>query len=174
MDSSLDERLRGLADISAMVMELLEMILRNLHRSRSNHGHVRTLLVCGWFANSRHVTLSPVDCKPEGLALPSHDATTSYSEAQQSFLTRWEDASRGVDSALDRLHIVAVAIRKASAKKMNHTVTTILAEQDFAFRKDMMSLVRYRFPAARKGLCQQLGDYMAARRRMLLQRNGMQ
>lgn len=44
MDSLLDERLRGLADISAMVMELLEIILRNLHRSRSNHGHVRTLL----------------------------------------------------------------------------------------------------------------------------------
>lgn len=33
MDSSLDARLRGLADISAMVIELLEMILRNLHRS---------------------------------------------------------------------------------------------------------------------------------------------
>lgn len=46
MDSSLDERLRGLTDISAMVIELLEMILRNLHRSRSNHGDAKTLLVC--------------------------------------------------------------------------------------------------------------------------------
>lgn len=46
MDSSLDERLRGLTDISATVIELLEMILRNLHRSRSNHGDGKTLLVC--------------------------------------------------------------------------------------------------------------------------------
>ncbi|KAK9437465.1 transcription factor Zn, C2H2 [Metarhizium brunneum] len=126
-----------------MVIELLEMILRNLHR---------------------------IDCKPEGLLLRSPDVTTSYSEAQRSFLTIWENASQGVDSALDRLHIVAVAIRKASAKKLNHTVTTILPEQDVAFRKDMASLIRYRFPAAREGLCQQLGDYIAARRRMLLQK----
>jgi hypothetical protein len=32
MDSSLDARLQGLADISTMVIELLDMILRNLHR----------------------------------------------------------------------------------------------------------------------------------------------
>lgn len=32
MDSSLDARLRGLTDISSMVIELLEMILRNLRR----------------------------------------------------------------------------------------------------------------------------------------------
>lgn len=32
MDSSLDARLRGLTDISSMVTELLEMILRNLQR----------------------------------------------------------------------------------------------------------------------------------------------
>src|SRR6266536_308513 len=36
MNSSLDARLRGLADISAMVIELLEMILRNLHRGEFN------------------------------------------------------------------------------------------------------------------------------------------
>lgn len=32
MDSSLDVRLQGLVDISSMVIELLEMVLRNLHR----------------------------------------------------------------------------------------------------------------------------------------------
>ena len=34
-DSSLDTRLRGFTDISAMVVELLEMILRNLQRRKS-------------------------------------------------------------------------------------------------------------------------------------------
>lgn len=32
MDSSLDTRLQGLTDISSMVIELLEMVLRNLRR----------------------------------------------------------------------------------------------------------------------------------------------
>ncbi|EFY94250.1 transcription factor Zn, C2H2 [Metarhizium robertsii ARSEF 23] len=63
-----------------------------------------------------------------------------------------------------------MAVAKASAKQLNHTVTAILTEQDVAFRKDMASLVRYRFPAAREGLCQQLEDSIAARRRMLLQK----
>jgi hypothetical protein len=34
MDSSLDIRLRGLTDVHSMVVELLEMVLRNLQRSR--------------------------------------------------------------------------------------------------------------------------------------------
>lgn len=62
-----------------------------------------------------------------------------------------------------------MAIRKASAKQLDHTVTTLLTEDDIVFRRDIASLVRYRFPAARKGLCQQLGDSIAVRRRMLLQ-----
>ena len=43
MSSSLDSRLHGLVDISAMVTELLEMILRNLHRSKFYPARV----VCG-------------------------------------------------------------------------------------------------------------------------------
>ena len=34
LDSSLDAKLHGLSDVSAMVIELLEMVLRNLHRSK--------------------------------------------------------------------------------------------------------------------------------------------
>jgi hypothetical protein len=37
MSSSLDARLQGLEDISAMVVELLEMMLRNLHRGEFCH-----------------------------------------------------------------------------------------------------------------------------------------
>lgn len=35
MDSSLDTRLRGLTDISSMVIEFLDMVLRNLQRRKS-------------------------------------------------------------------------------------------------------------------------------------------
>ncbi|OBS29580.1 hypothetical protein FPOA_03517 [Fusarium poae] len=139
MESSLDQSLRGRTDISTMVAELLEMILRNLHR---------------------------VESKTESNMIFPNDAPTP---AQQVFLSRWDHACRGIDAALDRLHTIAIAIRKASAKQLDHSVTTILTEEDMAFRKDIASLVRYRFPAARKGLCRQLGDCIAARRRILLQ-----
>lgn len=36
MDSSLDTRLKGLTNISSMVIELLEMVLRNLQRREFN------------------------------------------------------------------------------------------------------------------------------------------
>ena len=62
-----------------------------------------------------------------------------------------------------------MAIRKASAKQLDHTVTTLLTEEDIVFRSNIAALVRYRFPAARKGLCQQLGDFITVRRRMLQQ-----
>ncbi|KAI0437237.1 hypothetical protein F4803DRAFT_566207 [Xylaria telfairii] len=126
MDSSLDTRLRGLTDISSMVVEFLDMILRNLQR------------------------------QPE---IPHAD------------VLRWEDASRAIDLALNRLHFLAAAIRKASAKQLEYNVTTFLSEDDIIFHKDAVSLVRWKFPAARKGLCQQLGDSIAVRRRMLLQKH---
>jgi hypothetical protein len=66
------------------------------------------------------------------------------------------------------LHFIAAAIRKASAKKLEYNITTFLTEEDIVFRGDASSLVRFRFPAARKSLCQQLGDSIAARRRILL------
>jgi len=43
MTSSLDARLRGLADISTMVIELLEMILRNLHRGEFDFANPSTI-----------------------------------------------------------------------------------------------------------------------------------
>ncbi|KAB5583631.1 hypothetical protein GE09DRAFT_1248057 [Coniochaeta sp. 2T2.1] len=142
MSSSLDSRLRGLADISAMVIELLEMVLRNLHR---------------------------IDRKPLNLAGNYADPMTVNSDLDPKFLAKWEDACRAVDTAMDRLHFVAMAIRKASAKKIGDTVTNFVTEEDVAFRRDIALWVRYRFPAARRGLCQQLGDSIAVRRRLLLQ-----
>ena len=50
MNSSLDARLGGLADISAMVIELLEMILRNLQRRELDFMNPSTIYL-DFFAN---------------------------------------------------------------------------------------------------------------------------
>ena len=62
-----------------------------------------------------------------------------------------------------------MATRKVSAKRLDHTLTFLPTEEDLVFRRNIPSLVRHRFPAARKELCQQLGDSIAIRREMLLQ-----
>jgi hypothetical protein len=79
----------------------------------------------------------------------------------------WQDALKAVGDALDRLHFLAVAIRKASAKRLEYDVNTFLTEEDALFRRDAASYVRWKFPGARKALCEQLGDSIAVRRRML-------
>ncbi|KPM34128.1 hypothetical protein AK830_g12444 [Neonectria ditissima] len=108
-----------------------------------------------------------IDLEPEDLSILSCDPTTSDPKALQTFLEKWEDASRAVGSALDRLQVIAVAIRRASAKRINDTITALYTEEDVVFRRDIASLVRYRFPAARKELSQQLADSVAVRREML-------
>jgi hypothetical protein len=80
----------------------------------------------------------------------------------------WEKVFQAINSALDRLHFVAVAIRKASAKQVDETIANSVTEEDIIFRKTIVTLVRYKFPAVRKGLCQQLGDSIADRRQQLL------
>ncbi|KAH8735575.1 hypothetical protein BGZ61DRAFT_471993 [Ilyonectria robusta] len=140
-DSSLDARLRGSAGVSTMVIELLEIILRNLQ--------------C-------------VDRKPEDPSILSFDPTPSDPKARQAFLSKWENSLRAIRSTLDHLHFVDATIRKLSATRLDLMVTTFLTDEDRAFRSDSASLVRYRYPAARKGLCQQLGDAIAVRRQILL------
>ncbi|KAI1145749.1 ankyrin [Nemania diffusa] len=94
-----------------------------------------------------------------------------HPEKLQAAIIRWEDAATAIDSALNRLHFLAAAIRKSSAKQLEYNVATFLSEYDILFHKDAVLLVRWRFPSARKGLCQQLGDSIAVRRRMLLQKH---
>lgn len=104
------------------------------------------------------------------LASPIEQAN-SDPEKLQAAIIRWEDAATAIDSALNRLHFLAAAIRKSSAKQLEYNVATFLSEYDILFHKDAVLLVRWRFPSARKGLCQQLGDSIAVRRRMLLQKH---
>ncbi|KAH7017712.1 hypothetical protein EDB80DRAFT_294899 [Ilyonectria destructans] len=124
-----------------MVIELLEIILRNLQ--------------C-------------VDRKPEDPSILSFDPTTSDPKAWQTFLSKCENSFRAVRSTLDHLHFVDVTIRRLSAKQLDLMVTTFLSEEDIVFRRDSASLVRHRYPAARQGLCQQLGDSITLRHRILL------
>lgn len=93
------------------------------------------------------------------------------SSESQPDISIWEGILRAIDSALDRLHFVAVAIRKASAKKIEYNLAIVLTDQDIVFRRDVAALVRLRFPAARRSICQQIGDSIAARRRMLFQKH---
>lgn len=86
-------------------------------------------------------------------------------------IARCEDASRAINSALDRLHSLAVIIREISAKRVEYTVSTFLTDDDTVFRRDAASLVQWRFQAAGKGICQQLGDSIAVRRKILLMKN---
>lgn len=110
------------------------------------------------------VLTSPVDRKSGGQSSLPPTPTKLHMRNKT-----WEDASHAIEAALDRLHFIAVAIRKASAKQLGHSVTSFVTNEDVVFRRDIASWVRYRFPAARKGLCQQLGDSIAIRRRILLQ-----
>lgn len=121
--------------------------------------------------NCLPISTSPVHRKPEipSIVVSSPTSPTLHAQSEHNFLAKWADASRAIDTAMDRLHFVAVAIRKASAKQLGHSVTNFITDEDVVFRRDIASWVRYRFPAARRGLCQQLGDSIAIRRRMLLQ-----
>lgn len=81
------------------------------------------------------------------------------------FVKRWNDEQSDIAGALTCLQTWAVLIKKQPQ------VSTFLTADDVLFRRDAASFVRWRFPAARKALCQQLGDGIAVRRRMLLQSN---
>lgn len=86
-------------------------------------------------------------------------------------ILEWDDALKAVDSALNRLHFLATAIRRASAKQLEYNVQSILTDEDVLFRRDVGRLVRWKFPAARKGLCEQLADSIAVRRRILIRKH---
>ncbi|OXV09920.1 hypothetical protein Egran_02317 [Elaphomyces granulatus] len=142
MESSLDARLQGFPDISSMFVELLEMISRNL---------------------SRLLIVSPSAVKSESDAPTSDGASSNTSRI-------WEDALRAIDYALDRLHFLGGAIRKASAKRLEYNVTSYLTEEDFLFRKYAAAIVKRNFPQARSSLHKQLGDTIAVRRKFMLRK----
>lgn len=70
---------------------------------------------------------------------------------------------------MDVLKRMKAVIRRTTAKRLEYNVGTFLTKEDDRLRKDAASWVQTRFPAARQGLCKQLGDILVLRREMFLQ-----
>jgi hypothetical protein len=86
-------------------------------------------------------------------------------------ITTWEDALRAIDYALDRLHFLGAAIRKASAKRLEYNVTSYLTEEDALFRKYAAAVVKRNIPQARSSLHEHLGDTIAVRRKFMVRKH---
>ncbi|KAF4944319.1 hypothetical protein FGADI_12773 [Fusarium gaditjirri] len=71
--------------------------------------------------------------------------------------------------ALEHLHFISNEIRRTSPQQLEESLAMTESDEQMAFREDMVALVGYRFPAARKALCQLLGNSIAERRHILFQ-----
>ena len=76
-----------------------------------------------------------------------------------------------IDSALDRLHFLAKAIRKASAKRHEQDLFIFASDEDKFFRDVAIFYVKRNCPNARLGLREHMGDIIAGRRQALLQKH---
>ncbi|KAH6714760.1 hypothetical protein BKA61DRAFT_362892 [Leptodontidium sp. MPI-SDFR-AT-0119] len=125
--ASLDDRLHSHDDIQEMVVELLEMVEKNLGRLQRN--------------------------RDENATFPNADSQ------------HWLSA---IDSALDRLHFLASAIRQASARRYEQDLLTFAAGGDEFFHAIAISYVKLKCPNARPSLREHMGDSIASRRRAIL------
>lgn len=75
-----------------------------------------------------------------------------------------------IDSALDRLHFLARAIRKASSGIQEQEPLNSRNDDDKIFRDIATSYVKWKCPHARPSLRDHMGDTIAERRRILLQK----
>lgn len=108
---------------------------------------------------------------PPSTVDPRNDQAGSNSYQPDAVTSRWKDILQEISSALDRLDFLAEAIRTTSAMGIEYSIAVLRGEDDVVFRRDATTLVRGRFPAARKSICQQLGDSIAVRRTVLLQKH---
>ncbi|KAF5584289.1 ankyrin repeat [Fusarium subglutinans] len=93
---------------------------------------------------------------------PHSDTTPSkYTWFDNIFM--WRDMVWTIGSALDHLRQCAIEIAHFSAQQ------PVVTGKDGSFRRDIITLIRDRFPAARQALCRELGESIAKRRKPLLQ-----
>ncbi|KFA48128.1 hypothetical protein S40293_10227, partial [Stachybotrys chartarum IBT 40293] len=138
---SLDTRLRAHRDIKEMVIELLQMLARNLEYRRSHGAKL-------------HLTSGDGGDGDDG------DGAELGDEAR--------DASQ---KALEELHFMASAIRRSSVRSHRYNLSSqIQRDDDSYFQEQACLLVRYFFPHARRSLCDQLGVSLAIRRTKFFQR----
>ncbi|CAM1505662.1 Fc.00g112990.m01.CDS01 [Cosmosporella sp. VM-42] len=81
------------------------------------------------------------------------------------------EALDGVDGAIDRLHLIAAAIRRSSSQSQKYYLNpSNMREDDDFFERCATLVAKKRFPSARSTLCQQLGASIAARRKRIIVR----
>ncbi len=143
---SLDDRLRGHPDIREMVVDLLRMLMRNLEYGSCDICQPENRATANIFAVRG-------SGDPKGLDCDRSLETEAWTAAEQ---------------AIEELHFIAVAIRRASAKSQKYNLSSRFErDDDMYFEEFATLLVRREFPFARRSLCGQLGASIAVRRKRL-------
>jgi hypothetical protein len=152
--ASLDDRLQGHDEIKEMVIELLQMVDRNLSRREFDTTILRILNGSGsygWWLTSTTTVERGKD----------EDSAFRNTESQRCL--------SAIESALERLHFLAKAIRKASIQR-EPDLATFETDEDKFFHDMATAYVKWKCPNARPSLRGHMGDIIAARRRALLQK----
>lgn len=87
--------------------------------------------------------------------------------------SQWDQSLLSIGAALDRLHFLASAIRKASSKKAlgEEVLLNLATEEEVMFKKTAIAYVKWKFPKARTSLREHLGFDIAARRKLMSKKN---
>ncbi|VUC27266.1 unnamed protein product [Clonostachys rosea] len=104
----------------------------------------------------------------ESLAILDKQSNHPSVVESPEYLDTFETAARDLHRVVNELLTVSDDLRRLCATKHSLIIATRFTEQDFVFQERYTSLVRYRFPDARTILRQQLGESIAIRRRILL------
>ncbi|KAM0518935.1 hypothetical protein ACHAPE_003925 [Trichoderma viride] len=156
---SLDTRLHAHRDIQKMVVDLLKMLVRNLGYRKA------AFRVCAASKSSNTLTMNfsvdnPDSVKPNG---PSDN--NGYEDNLE------DEASNGIQQALEGLYFMARAILRASVRSHEYSLSPHFHRDDDSYFQEQACLfVRHSFKDARRSLCNQLGASLAIRRSKFLQR----
>jgi hypothetical protein len=154
---SLDDRLRGHIDIKEMVLELLQMLARNLQYSMDRHDFPE------WAFAGAHCSLVY-----DEEAMNSHLPQDSTSLPDRNLE---EEVWTAIEQAIDGLHFMAAAIRRSSVQSQKYNLSSRFErDDDLYFEERATLLVKRGFPNARRSLCEQLGASLAVRRKRLFRR----
>ena len=170
---SLDDTLQRHQDLKSMVLELLDMMASSLRRCKTikpvHPSRSSTLTFPLVLQHS-----SENDGNPPILSIPaaselSRDIHHEKTNLPQSSIS--EDPLAAVRSALDRLHLLAVAIRRSSVAKQLFSLTSSIANDEDQYWKSYATVyIRRLFCKAKRSLVEQLGATLTYRRRRLLDR----
>ncbi|OJJ42552.1 hypothetical protein ASPZODRAFT_20323 [Penicilliopsis zonata CBS 506.65] len=137
--ASLDYRLRHSQDIKALVVQLLEVLRRNL----------------------KHATVASAEARSV--------AATKAAEEGQYWSQSLSEAIQASGASIDRLHTLAVVIRKSSAQSRSLRAKAFASEDDKEnFEQFALTILKHRFKEAAGPLCEQLASSIAMRRKQFI------